>query len=403
MKKTLLILMISTSLLLAACMNNSTPNHLELPEVDIETCGDSCENGDNYWQMLMETKENRNFDIYFQDQDHYQTVSLGTGETVDREALLRADKINGSLSIAPEYGYRPFERYVATMNYVILSCEGQNPCTNIPQIMTDDMTLSNAAIGYDERSGYYDLTILYGEETRRREKFQYEVKEDYINYEVIQYYPMDEQYEYSIMVSGVLRTYEYNNQSNLRAYTYINTLTYESLFYAYNDDRMIIEYLNPQEQISYSFSSFSNRPYEYSITSYLDFENVVNLASEGESYFITFNFHFMNGWDQITCNLENAFSCELFNEGTPVFDSYEILQTRKTVFYNNITATINLSSSEFDDYTFPEEFQVNHSLTTLKDKLATFMNLDNPAMILPFSDEELQSNFDEVLEYLNKQ
>ncbi len=111
----------------------------------------------------------------------------------------------------------------------------------------------------------------------------------------------------------------------------------------------------------------------------------------------------MNGWDQITCNLENAFSCELFNEGTPVFDSYEILQTRKTVFYNNITATINLSSSEFDDYTFPEEFQVNHSLTTLKDKLATFMNLDNPAMILPFSDEELQSNFDEVLEYLNKQ
>lgn len=93
------------------------------------------------------------------------------------------------------------------------------------------------------------------------------------------------------------------------------------IVYAYDDGEVMIEYFNPKEQLAYSYSNAWNA---FAVTSYYDFESIVKLAFRSQTYRVTINFQFMDGWDQITCGNEGSYYCDLANEGTTVFDNYNI-------------------------------------------------------------------------------
>lgn len=397
MKKILITTLIILVISLTAC-NNSSSSYLKSPDSDIETCGDSCMTEGDFWQIIHDTEEERNYDVYFQDKDQYEMVFLSSGKIVNREELLRADKLNGTLVIPPELAYRPFGQALYQMRAFIDNCEVQNPCSDLSYLQLEGMTVSEAKYGFDEESGYYNFTVLDNDAVYRKESFRYHMYEGYTDYELYIYFPIAGQYEYTIAKQGVLHTYNYD-ENGADSYTYINTETYESLYYSYDNEKLMIEYLNPEDQLSYSYNS---RTSKYEVASYQDFENIVALNSEENNYSVIFNFHFMSGWDQITCGISDSNYCEVTMDGNPVYDTYDIYNFRKTNYYNNILSNLYLTQEEYNEYVFPEQLQINHSLNTLKNELSSFMNLDHPSLILPFDVDDLSQKIDDILNYLGE-
>lgn len=400
MKRLFVIGIISLVLVLTACKKDEETTYLLAPGSDVKECGASCDLEADFWSVILESKEDRNYDVYFKDQDLYDVVIVQPGDTINRDNLLRADKVGGNYRILPGHAYMPFNHGITQMRIFIENCLKNQSCDDFSYLNQKDDIATDSAYGFNEDSGYYHYTLSDELGVSRKESFKYQVYTDHTDYEKYLYFPQNNQFEYSIMNNGILYTYE-KQKDDSYTYRYLNTVTYESIFYQNNGGSKLLEYYNPETELSYSYSKYQG----YKIKSYQDNEMVSALSGAEEEYKVFLNFHFMNGWDQLNCDYTDdnvSFYFQVLNEGTLVFDNHRITHKMVTPFYNYIESETVLSQSEYDDYRFPDELQSNHSLEKMKEELEQFMLMDEPFEILPVSIKDFLDRLDSVENYLNE-